>query len=504
MERSATAVRISVRGARRAASQHFREARCRCACAQRPRSTLLAGEGPAALRGVSHRLFTSLAAARAAGGESAFGDACAARRPFHATAPAATPKRDPYEVLGVPKSASAADLKKAYFQLAKKYHPDVNKSDKDAEKKFAEINAAYDILKDDEKRKMYDQFGHQGVDAHDQGASAGGFSGRGGPSMEEILREFAQAFGGAGGGMGGMGGMGGFGRGMGMQEDAGNDVDVTVRIGFMDAVNGCSQEIAYDAAAACGTCTGSGTKPGAKPVSCPGCRGRGYTVINMGFVKAQAMCGQCGGQGTTATPCGTCRGSGTQRKRQTTKVDIPAGVADGSTLTMRGKGDAGARGAPPGNLNIEIRVGEHPFFAREGYDIYVDAPITISQAALGATVEVPTLTGAVDLKVPPGTQPGDQRVLRGKGVKIVNAKSHGNMYVNFRVAIPKKVSPRMKELLEELAKEEGAPPPRQPFSFTGAQTGHATEKGGAGSKEKEGGGFFSKIFGGKKDKDESA
>eukprot|EP01114_Cavostelium_apophysatum_P015390 TRINITY_DN4179_c0_g1_i1.p1 TRINITY_DN4179_c0_g1~~TRINITY_DN4179_c0_g1_i1.p1 ORF type:complete len:495 (+),score=104.79 TRINITY_DN4179_c0_g1_i1:114-1598(+) len=381
------------------------------------------------------------------------------KRLFHSTSPlSAENQKDFYEVLGVAKTATQAELKKAYYQMAKQYHPDANKNNKEAEVKFKEVNAAYEVLGNEEKRKKYDQFGHA---AFDPSQFSG--AGQGGMSIEDLLRqhgidpfEMMMGMGGGGGGGGPFGGgpFGGFG-GFGGVDTRGADVEVPLRLTFKEAVNGVEKEVKYQSKIACTTCSGTGAKPGTKPTVCSTCGGRGQQVQTNGFMHFSTTCSACGGQGKVpSSPCATCRGRGTRAEMRTVKVTIPAGVDNGNNVRMNGMGNAGEKGGKPGNLYVRLSVADDPIFKREGTDVHVDIPISFTQAVLGATVPVQTLTGEVQVTVPAGTQPGEKRVLRSKGIRKVNSNQFGNQYIHFKVKIPSSISQKQKQLLEEFQKEE--------------------------------------------------
>lgn len=369
-----------------------------------------------------------------------------AHRGFHSSSPHRD--KDYYDILGVSKGASKAEIKKAYHKAALKYHPDRNKGDKEAESKFADVNNAYEVLKDDKKRQMYDQFGSAAFDG--QAAAGGGPGGPGGiPDIEEILEMMGM------GGMGG-GGMGGpRGARAAARDRTGADVEIRETISFMDAVHGCTRSVSYRALVPCKTCDGKGTHTG-ETESCPVCGGSGVETINTGFFPIAQTCRKCKGDGVIIKdPCNTCGGSGVVRQKKTVEVKIPAGVDAGTYVRIVGGGDAGERGAPSGNLLINLAVQSDATFRREGSNVHVNVPLTVSQAVLGATVSVPTLDQeSVKIKVPPGTQPGEKRVLRGKGIKELQGSQKGNLYIHFRVVIPSSISDAQRTHMEEFAKEE--------------------------------------------------
>ncbi|CAI5462630.1 unnamed protein product [Closterium sp. Yama58-4] len=335
--------------------------------------------------------------------------------------------QDYYAVLGVSRKATAAEIKKAFYALAKKYHPDANKDDPNAAKKFQEVQQAYEVLKDDEKRAMYDQVGpeaFEGGAAGGPGAGAGaqgfgGFSGFGGPS------DFEEMLGGIFGRMGGMGGMGGMGMGMGMGAAGprgGESVQMAVRLTLREAVDGCSRHLSFSAPVRCSSCSGSGMPKGYQPTPCKACKGQGMEMRRMGASVVMQTCSSCGGQGVFVKEwCKTCHGEGTVKERREVDVSIPAGVDSGVTLRVPGQGGAGGKGAPPGDLLLNIQVEEDAVFKRDGNDIHVDLHVSFPQACLGASVPVPTLSGEVILKIKPGTQPGQVLQLRDKGTPPCSA-----------------------------------------------------------------------------------
>jgi molecular chaperone DnaJ len=358
-------------------------------------------------------------------------------------------KRDYYEVLGVSKDASEDDIKKAYRKLAMKFHPDRNPGDAEAETKFKEAAEAYEVLADGEKRKRYDQFGHQGVDGM-------GHAGRGFNSMDDIFSAFGDIFGGGGGGGGGgsifedLFGGGGGGRGGRSGRGQGASLRVAVQISFKEAVFGCTKTIDIKRHESCGTCHGSGAKKGTKPKTCPLCKGHGAVRQGQGFFVVQTTCPQCHGQGQVISdPCADCGGPGVKPEQVTIKVRIPAGVEDSNRLRVSGEGDAGREGAPRGDLFVDIGVKEDPFFERHGDDVVCRLPVTYSQACLGAEIEVPTLDGKATLRIPNGTQPGEILRMRGQGVPVRGGR-RGDQLVVVQVSVPKKPGKRQEELLKEL------------------------------------------------------
>lgn len=355
-------------------------------------------------------------------------------------------KRDFYEVLGVDKNADDATIKKAYRQQAKKYHPDLNPDNKEAEQKFKEVNEAYEVLSDPEKKSRYDQFGHAGVDPN-FGAGAGGGSPFGG-GFGDFGDIFSDIFG------GGFGGFGGSRRSNPNAPKRGADTAARITISFEEAAKGCTKTIKVNRVETCSKCGGSGAKSGTSPKTCPVCNGSGQQVVQQrspfGIVQTQRPCSKCGGSGKIIeSPCEKCSGKGRVRITRDQTVNIPAGIDDMQMLNVRGQGDAGVNGGPNGDLRIEVSVRPHPIFDRNGFDIHVDIPVTFTQAALGAEITVPTLDGKVKFKIHEGTQPGDEFKLTGKGIKRINSSGRGNQYVKIVVEIPKNLSKEQKEILQK-------------------------------------------------------
>ena len=356
-------------------------------------------------------------------------------------------KRDYYDVLGVDKSVSDDELKKAYRKAAKKYHPDLNPGDAEAEKKFKEVNEAYEILSDSEKRARYDQFGHAGVDPN-FGAGGGGFGGGFSGDFGDLGDIFSSIFG------------GGFGGGRRANPNAprrGNDTSATVNLAFEEAAKGCKKTVKVTKIDTCETCHGSGCKAGTSAKTCPACHGSGQVTTAQrtpfGVMQTQQVCNQCHGSGKIIdNPCTVCAGKGRIRHTVEKAVDIPAGIDDGQVINLRGGGDAGVNGGPAGDLRLNVNVRPHPIFEREGYDVFCEIPITLTQAALGAEITVPTLDGKVKFTVHEGTQPGDEFKLRGKGIQRLNYSGKGAQYVKIIVEIPKDLSKAQREKLTEFDK----------------------------------------------------
>ena len=349
-------------------------------------------------------------------------------------------KRDYYEVLGVGKNATEQEIKRAHRQLAKKYHPDVNK-EAGAEEKFKEIQEAYEVLNDPQKKSTYDQFGHAGM----EGMGAGGFGGGGFGGFEDI---FEGMFGG-----GGFGGFGGGGRSANAAR-RGADLEKTLIITFEEAAFGAEKEITVNREEECTKCAGSGARSKNDVKTCTQCSGSGRVVgvqnTILGRVQTQMSCPTCNGNGKEIThKCDSCHGRGTKNKTKTIEVKIPAGVNHGQQIRLTGQGEAGKNGGPAGDLYVAFRVKAHDFFTREEYNLHCEVPITFTQATLGAEIEVPTLDGKISLKIPSGTQPGTEFRLRGKGIKHIGRESHGDLYVKVKVAVPKKINARQRTLLEE-------------------------------------------------------
>lgn len=350
-------------------------------------------------------------------------------------------KRDYYEVLGVSKSATDAELKKAYRQIAKKYHPDLNPGDKEAEAKFKEANEAYEVLSDPQKRQQYDQFGHAAFENGGAGAGYGAYGDFGG--FSDIFDSF---FG------GGFSSFGGRSRKNGPQK--GRDLHKSVTVTFREACFGVKKEISILKFESCDKCGGTGAKQGTSPEQCPVCHGSGQVSQTQrtpfGAFQTSSPCSHCGGSGQIIKdPCKACGGSGQVRKTKTLEINIPKGIDDGQTLTIRGEGEPGKRGGPNGDLYLEIRVQRDKIFQRDGYDVYVELPVTFAEAALGAKLVVPTIDGKIELSVPEGTQPDAKFVLKGKGIPYLRGSGRGNQYVIVKLEIPKRLSQKQKKLLQE-------------------------------------------------------
>ena len=371
-------------------------------------------------------------------------------------------KRDYYEVLGVARDASEEDLKKAYRKLAMKYHPDRNQGDRAAEARFKEVNEAYDVLKDAEKRAAYDRYGHAAFEPG--GGGPGGFGGGANPfggAFEDIFEEMFGRFGGRSGQ-----GRAASGRGADLRQE--------ISISLEEAFAGVKRTIRVPSSVQCEACQGTGAEGGAASVqSCGTCRGSGKIRAQQGFFLIERTCPTCGGSGRIIkNPCRVCQGAGRVQRDRTLNVTIPAGVEDGTRIRLSGEGEAGLRGAPPGDLYVDVSVRPHPIFQREGPNIMVRVPLRMTQAALGGTVEVPSIDGSrASVKIPPGTQTGENFRLRGKGFSVLRSAARGDMYVQVVVETPQNLTPRQRELLEAFEAEAA--------------------KSGKSSPESEG--FFAKV-----------
>ncbi|HEY9224484.1 molecular chaperone DnaJ [Variovorax sp. N23] len=349
-------------------------------------------------------------------------------------------KRDYYETLGVPKNASEEEIKKAYRKLAMKHHPDRNQGDasKDAEAKFKDAKEAYEMLSDPQKRAAYDQYGHAGVDPNMRGGpGAEGFGG----FAEAFGDIFGDVFGGARGGR----------QGSGRQVFRGSDLSYAMEITLEEAAEGKDAQIRIPSWDDCDTCHGSGAKPGTKPITCTTCHGQGSVQMRQGFFSVQQTCPQCHGSGKIIPePCTTCHGQGKIKNNKTLEVKIPAGIDDGMRIRSTGNGEPGTNGGPPGDLYIEIRLKKHEIFERDGDDLHCVVPVSMTTAALGGEINVPTLSGAAAIDIPDGTQSGKQFRLRGKGIKGVRGSYPGDLYCHVRVETPVKLTEHQRKLLKEL------------------------------------------------------
>jgi len=356
-------------------------------------------------------------------------------------------KRDYYEVLGVDRSTGDADLKKAYRKLAKQYHPDINPGNQEAESKFKEINEAYEVLSDPQKRQQYDKFGHAGMN----GTGFEGFSGFGGFDfgVEDIFESF---FGGSA-----------FGRGTRNQKAGprrGSDMKYSLNISFNEAAFGVNKEIRINRMQVCSACNGSGAKAGTSPQTCRHCNGTGQVrhvqATPFGQMVNMRTCDVCRGEGTIITnPCEDCHGSGRKQKSTTLNIDIPAGIDNGQTISLRGEGEPGVKGGSAGDLYVNIRVQPHPIFTRDGYNVVCEVPITFTQAALGVEMDIPTLEGTMKYSIPEGTQTGTVFRLRNKGIKHLRSNSRGDQFVKVNVEVPTKLNVKQREILRQFAEISG-------------------------------------------------
>jgi molecular chaperone DnaJ len=349
-------------------------------------------------------------------------------------------KRDYYQILGVSRTASDEEIKKAYRKLALKFHPDKNPEGRaEAEERFKELSEAYQVLADAERRALYDRFGHA---AFEQGGGAG-FDFNAG--FEDIIGDLFGDFFGTGRGRGGR-----------ARPRRGQDLRYELDVSFEEAAFGCEKTIAVPRLATCETCSGQGARPGTTPRTCPQCRGSGQVRFQQGFFSIAKTCGHCNGQGSViAHPCASCGGAGTQRRSHQLNIKIPAGVDGGSRLKLRGEGESGGHGGPAGDLYVILQVREHPLFVREGTDIVCEVPLSFAQAALGTEIDVPTLDGPAKVKVPAGTQSGHVFRLKGRGVADLTGYGRGDELVRILVETPRKISARQRELLEEFARISG-------------------------------------------------
>lgn len=352
----------------------------------------------------------------------------------------ASSQRDFYEVLGVKKTASPDEIRKAYRKLARKYHPDANPNDPTSEDRFKEVSTAYEILSDKEKRAQYDQgpstfYGRQGFDPR---------AAQGGQGFGDFADLFGNLFGDGAGGGGG--------RQRRPMSQKGRDLSVAVNLSFADALKGVKTKISVPKAVQCSTCGGSGAAPGTRPITCPECKGRGVTSLNQGFFALSQPCPRCGGDGTVVEkPCPTCAGNGVTEALKKYTVPIPAGVKDGTKIRLKGKGEPGVRGGPPGDLYVITRVEESDVFHRRGCDFVIDVPITIAEAALGATVRVPTPDGRVALKVPAGVRDGTMLRILGKGLPKLSESGCGDLLARISLVTPTDLTEEERGLLESYA-----------------------------------------------------
>jgi len=373
-------------------------------------------------------------------------------------------KKDYYEVLGVPRSSTAEEIKKAYRKLALQHHPDKHKGDKKAEEKFKEIGEAYEVLSDQQKRDAYDRYGHRAFAPGAGMGAAGGFH-----DPFEVFREVFNS-GGAGGGIfgdifeGAFGGSSGGRRGS--RSNQGSDLRYDLEIEFMEAVRGCEKEVTIRRPVSCTPCQGSGAAPGSKAVTCTTCRGQGQVAVSRGFFSIAQTCPKCGGTGQSIqNPCKSCHGEGRVEENARIKLKIPAGVDTGSRLRSVGQGEAGSRGGSSGDLYVVLTVRSHPVFEREEHDLFCDVPVAFSQLALGAEISIPSLDGEMTLKIPAGTSSNKVFRIRGQGVPSVSGRGRGDLHIRTQVEVPKHLNSAQKEALEHFAKlcDEHTHPERHSF-----------------------------------------
>jgi molecular chaperone DnaJ len=378
---------------------------------------------------------------------------------------------DYYKILGVGKNASDEEIKKSYRKLARQYHPDRNAGDKKAEERFKEISQAHDVLSDADKRKAYDRGGALGGFNVPGGFDAGSFTGGFGDILSNLF--------GGGGGAAGRGGAGGVGGGARQRPARGRDLETEVSLSFDQAVNGAQVPLAVPTSQPCPTCQGSGAKPGTTPRVCPVCEGRGVEAQSQGIFSMSQPCSNCHGSGAVIDdPCPTCKGSGAQRSVRRMRVNIPAGVRDGSRIRLAGKGEPGLRGADPGDLYVITRVGDSPVFKRNGENMEVEVPLTIPEALQGAVIEVPTLNGSKRLRVAPGTKHGTVQRLRGEGPARLGGKGRGDIHYRFVLDVPATLSPEQSEAVDRLSAVMNGNPRERLFAA-------ATSNGSDGARFEE-------------------
>jgi molecular chaperone DnaJ len=361
-------------------------------------------------------------------------------------------KRDFYEILGVKRDADASELKRSYRKLALELHPDRNPGDKQAEARFKEASEAYQVLSDPDKRAMYDRFGHEGPRG---GGFGGGFS-----NVGDIFSAFGDIFGDM------FGGFGGFGRSP--AQPRGSDIETQVELTLAEVAKGVAKDIRVRRRVACTDCSGSGAAPGSSRERCQQCGGRGQVMHQQGFLMIQTTCPICRGEGTIVRkPCTSCKGSGLTMSEDSLQVNIPAGVEDGSTLRIMGKGESAPGGGQAGNLYVALQIQSDPRFERDGADLHTLVPVSFPQAALGATVKAPSLDGDIEVTVQAGTQPGDTLSLRGKGLPRLQGRGHGDLVVHFKLVVPKSLSTEQEESLRAFAAVGGdhVEPPNERGGF---------------------------------------
>ena len=352
--------------------------------------------------------------------------------------------RDLYEVLGVSKGASQDEIKKAYRKLARQYHPDKNPGDQEAEERFKEVQGAYDVLSNSEKRKQYDQFGSR-VFSGAGGPRGGNFQWSGNiGDLGDLSDLFGDIFGGA---------RSSSPRSRSQRGERGRDVEVQVNLSFEDSLKGLTTKIPVELETSCSVCKGTGAEPGTSPKICPECRGRGVVSESQGLFALSQPCPRCGGNGTVVEqPCRKCSGTGRERRTKRYAVKIPAGVKDGTQIRLKGKGEAGYGGGPAGDLIVVTKVAPSPLFKRRGADLILEVPVTYAEAALGANVEIPTPEGRISLKVPPGSEDGKLLRVKGRGAPKLNGGGKGDLLARVRLVVPKKLTKAEREALENLQK----------------------------------------------------
>lgn len=356
-------------------------------------------------------------------------------------------KRDYYDVLGLQKGCSEDEIKKAYRKLARQYHPDLNPGDAQAEAKFKEVGEAYEVLSDQQKRARYDQFGHAGVDPSYGAGGGGGYSYSGFDDID-LGDLFGSFFG---------GGFSGRNRTNPNAPQKGRNININVTISFMEAAHGVKKEVSYPSMDRCTSCGGSGAAAGSSAETCPECHGTGRVNIAQrtpfGMVQTQRACSKCGGKGKVIkTPCASCSGSGRVHTNHKLEINIPAGIDDGQTISVSGKGDSGINGGPYGDLLVTVSVRPDTLFERDGYDVWCEVPITFAQAVFGDEITVPTIDGKVKYTIPAGTQTGTKFRLKGKGITALNSRMRGDQYVIVNVEVPKNLSSKQKEALKNFDK----------------------------------------------------
>ncbi|OIO58599.1 MAG: molecular chaperone DnaJ [Alphaproteobacteria bacterium CG_4_10_14_0_2_um_filter_63_37] len=355
-------------------------------------------------------------------------------------------KRDYYEVLGVHKNAQDAEIKKAYRKMAKEHHPDRNAGNAEAEAKFKEINEAYEVLSDSQKRAVYDQYGHAGLNGAGAGGPGGFSTGDFGGFADAFGDIFGDIFGGGGGGRGGQR----------QSHNAGSDLRYDLEVALEEIAEGKTIEIEIPAIVACDVCDGSGAKPGTSPITCTTCHGRGQVRMQQGFFTVSRPCPQCEGTGTIIPePCSTCHGQGRLRRPKKLKITVPKGADEGTRIRLSGHGEPGLHGAPSGDLYIVLHLKEHPIFDREGPHLLCEVPISFTEAALGAEAEIPTLGGRAKIKIPAGTQNGRMFRLRGKGIFDRRSGATGDLLVRVKIEVPVNLSEQQKDLLRQFAAVSG-------------------------------------------------